>query len=145
MFALTNGRVQLRPYKVTYSRTFGKVITEGYFDEETQEYVRPVIENETQEACCCFEDSGVAAAYAEEVNGEVLDLTPSAEIVEALPRMTFTSVEEVKAFIENGVEPAISELDATQMALVEVYEKLLEVSHNGWDLRGFDFKRPKDD
>jgi hypothetical protein len=105
MFALTNGKVQLKPFKVVYSATVHKVAEAGYTDEETQAYVKPVIAKEEKEMCCYFENIALASAYAEEVNGEVVNLTPAAEIVLALDTMTFSSIEEVTAFLETGVEP----------------------------------------
>ena len=105
MFLLTNGKVQLQPFKVSYTRTFSKIVKDGYFDEETHKYIKPVIEKEEKEVCCWFETAEKAEKYAEEVNGRVEDLTPKPEIVSALATMIFASAEEVKAFIETGVEP----------------------------------------
>lgn len=102
---LYNGKVQLQPYKVTYTRTYKKTIKEGYIDEETQKPVKPVIEEESREFNCSFDNQADAIAYAEATNGTVTDSNLDPEIVEQLETMTFSNLEEARAFIEDGIAP----------------------------------------
>lgn len=106
MFTLTNGKVYLQPFKVTYEQKMRVIVKEGYFDDEFQKFIPPEIKTDVTQGHCYFESLEAAVEYAYEVNGEVTDLTPDSKIVSALRHMTFSNTKEVMEFIENGIEPS---------------------------------------
>lgn len=122
MFILTNGKVTLRPFKVSYTKEITKIIEKEHFDEKTGERTASIAEKEEKEFVCYFENREQADTYAEKVNGSVTDMTPGKDIVEALPNMLFSSIEEARNFIENGIEP---ETKVTLESLSEVVADII--------------------